>query len=201
LRHATDPDHVVAVAAMVSRTRAVRSALRLGVLWGLGHTVTILAVGAAIVALGVVIPPRLGLGMELAVAVVLVVLGVLNVRDVVRGERTRPPRSPLAAFIVGVTHGLAGSAAVALLVLGAVRGLALSISYLAIFSAGTIAAMAGITVVMAAPVALASRKVTRFNEWLVLSTGVGSVAFGCFIGWEIVVGGGLFTAHPAWTPS
>src|ERR1700689_2639930 len=84
MRHATDADHVVAVTAIVSRQRSLRAALPVGVLWGLGHTMTLLLVGGAILVLGVVIPPRLGLGMELAVAFVLVALGAVNVRSVLR---------------------------------------------------------------------------------------------------------------------
>src|ERR1700690_2735400 len=78
MRHATDPDHVVAVTTIVSRQRSVRAAGLVGAMWGLGHPVTILLVGGAIILFSVVIPPRLGLGMELAVAVMLVVLGAMN---------------------------------------------------------------------------------------------------------------------------
>ena len=68
MRHATDPDHVVAVTAIVSRERTGRAALRVGVLWGVGHTATILLVGGAIILFDLVIPPRLGLSMEMSVA-------------------------------------------------------------------------------------------------------------------------------------
>src|SRR5262249_44891089 len=78
MRHATDPDHVVAVSTIVSRERSLPRAGWIGVLWGVGHTVTILAVGAAIILFGFVIPPRLGLTLEFSVAVMLVLLGVLN---------------------------------------------------------------------------------------------------------------------------
>lgn len=72
MRHATDADHVVAVSTIVSRERSLRAAARVGVLWGIGHTLTILVVGGAIILFGVVIPPRLGLGMEFSVAIMLV---------------------------------------------------------------------------------------------------------------------------------
>jgi len=67
MRHATDPDHVIAVTTIVSRQRSVRHAALIGALWGVGHTITILAVGSAIILFGLVVPPRLGLTMELSV--------------------------------------------------------------------------------------------------------------------------------------
>src|SRR3954463_7207682 len=79
MRHATDSDHVVAVTAIVSRERSVRAASLVGALWGIGHTLTIMIVGGAIVVFGVVFPARAGLTMEFSVALMLVVLGALNV--------------------------------------------------------------------------------------------------------------------------
>jgi ABC-type nickel/cobalt efflux system permease component RcnA len=78
MRHATDPDHVVAVTTIVSRQRTVFQAAILGALWGVGHTITVLVVGSAIILFKLTIPARLGLSMELSVACMLVVLGSLN---------------------------------------------------------------------------------------------------------------------------
>src|ERR1700685_733380 len=78
MRHATDPDHVVAVTTIVSRERTLLHAALIGALWGLGHTVTILVVGSAIILFKLTIPPRLGLTMELSVGFMLILLGVLN---------------------------------------------------------------------------------------------------------------------------
>src|SRR3979409_313365 len=81
MRHATDPDHVVAVTTIVSQQRSLARAARTGMLWGIGHTATIFLVGGAIVLLKVQldgIPPRVGLSLEFAVAVMLVVLGLLT---------------------------------------------------------------------------------------------------------------------------
>ena len=78
MRHATDPDHVIAVTTIVSRQRSIRHAALIGILWGMGHTITIFLVGSAIILFGVVIPARLGLTMELSVGLMLILLGVLN---------------------------------------------------------------------------------------------------------------------------
>src|SRR5688500_9123200 len=82
MRHATDPDHVVAVTTIVARERSAWRAARVGALWGFGHTLTILAVGGAIVLFKVAFTARLGLSLEFAVACMLVVLGALNLFDV-----------------------------------------------------------------------------------------------------------------------
>src|SRR5262245_6328071 len=87
MRHATDADHVIAVTTIVSRQRSVAGAALVGMLWGLGHTLTILVVGGAIVAFGVVIPPRVGLGMEFGVALMLIALGVLALGEPLRSLR------------------------------------------------------------------------------------------------------------------
>src|SRR5271170_7928969 len=75
MRHATDPDHVIAVTTILSRERRLAVAARIGVVWGLGHTLTVLLVGAAIIVFKIEIPTRLGLAMEFSVAIVLILLG------------------------------------------------------------------------------------------------------------------------------
>src|SRR6185369_11281592 len=82
MRHATDPDHVIAVTTIVSRQQSIRHAGLIGIMWGIGHTVTILLVGTGIILFNLVIPPRVGLAMELAVGLMLILLGVLNLTGV-----------------------------------------------------------------------------------------------------------------------
>ena len=84
MRHSTDPDHVVAVSTIVSKQRSIRQAGLIGTIWGLGHTLTIFAVGSMIILFGVVIPPRLGLSMEFSVALMLILLGLLNLTGVMQ---------------------------------------------------------------------------------------------------------------------
>jgi len=84
MRHATDADHVIAITTIVSRQRSIRYAALIGVLWGVGHTITILVVGSAIILFGLVIPPRAGLTMELSVGLMLMLLGILNLSGMMR---------------------------------------------------------------------------------------------------------------------
>ncbi|MFT3764659.1 MAG: high-affinity nickel-transport family protein [Minicystis sp.] len=214
MRHATDADHVVAVTTIVSRDRSLRGAARIGSLWGAGHTLTVMLVGGAIILFGLVIPPRLGLALELLVGVMLVVLGALALRgsgdahDEAHSAIARADRrlgrvrgyALLRPLLIGVVHGLAGSAAAALLVLGSIRDPRWAVAYLGIFGAGTIAGMVLITTALAVPMAAARGTFARAGRWLGLAAGVASVALGLFLVYRIGFVDGLFTGDPHWTP-
>ena len=107
MRHATDPDHVIAVTTIVSRQRSMRDAAVIGALWGVGHTITIVLVGSAIILFGVVIPPRLGLTMELSVGVMLILLGILNLSGFMRWitEQFTPAAAASDAHVHPHAHG------------------------------------------------------------------------------------------------
>jgi high-affinity nickel permease len=253
MRHATDPDHVIAVSTIVSRERSILKAGLIGVLWGLGHTLTIVAVGAAIILFGLVIPTRVGLTMELAVGLMLILLGILNLTGVTQwlsekfspahppttgkhahihghdshlhfhwhshggvaehhGESLAPPRwlsgpfvrlglfHTLRPLLIGIVHGLAGSAAVALLVLSTIREPKWAVLYLLIFGVGTIAGMMLITAALALPFTFAGYRFAWLNRGLVTGSGLVSLGFGLFISYQIGFVDGLFTSHPIWTP-
>jgi high-affinity nickel permease len=250
MRHATDPDHVIAVTTIVSRERSIRHAALIGVLWGLGHTITILVVGSAIILFGLVIPPRLGLTMELSVGLMLILLGVLNLSGIMRwiSEIVAPLQleqhshahghgdyvhthphghspekhghaenaTPLGwmdrAFgrlglyqvvrplAVGIVHGLAGSAAVALLVLTTIRVPSWAVFYLLVFGIGTVAGMMLITAAIAVPFKLSESRFVRLNRGLGLASGLVSLAFGFFIVYQIGFASGLFSPRPNWVP-
>jgi high-affinity nickel-transport protein len=246
MRHATDADHVIAVTTIVSRQRSVLGAALVGMLWGVGHTLTILLVGGAIVAFGVVIPPRLGLGMEFGVALMLMALGLLALAGPLRALRwaaagghshphahgdyvhTHPhehtpgthgheesgtPQARLDRWlgglglyqavrpvVVGLVHGLAGSAAVALLVLASIRDPWWAVVYLLVFGLGTIAGMGLVTVAVALPFAYTAARSAAFHRALATASGVLSLAFGLFLAYQIGVVDGLFGADPRWSP-
>jgi high-affinity nickel-transport protein len=251
MRHATDADHVIAVTTIVSRQRSMWAAAWTGVLWGIGHTLTILAVGSAIVLFGLVIPPRVGLGMEFSVAIMLILLGVLTLTGVTRrieeasearahGGRHAHPHAhgdyvhshvhghapeahghpeeatpqarldrllgPSGAYrvlrplVVGLVHGLAGSAAVALLVLAAIPHPWWATGYLLVFGAGTIAGMMLVTLAVALPFTLTAGRFAWLNRHLGTASGVLSLGFGLWMAYQIGVVDGLFGAVPRWSP-
>jgi len=195
MRHATDADHVVAVTTIVSDQPSLLRASAVGALWGIGHTITILLVGGAIVVFRVAIPPRLGLAMEFAVAVMLIVLGAVNLA----GKQIASPNSSTRPIVVGFVHGLAGSAFVALLVVAAVPGSLVGLLYLALFGIGTIAGMGLITMAIAMPSALTARRFVNMQRYLRLASGVASAAFGLMLVRDGIADG-LFSAAPRWSP-
>jgi hypothetical protein len=249
MRHATDPDHVIAVSTIVSKQSGLARAGLIGALWGLGHTFTIFVVGAAIILFRVSIPVRLGLSMELAVGLMLILLGVLNLTGLLRSlqEKFMPQSLPvsyaqsqdtagrfpsisyepgsepaergpwsqglltknlvgmgayniLRPVVVGTVHGLAGSAAIALLVMTSIRDPWWAIGYLFIFGLGTIAGMMLITTFIAAPFVLGAAKFSGWDRALSIGSGLLSVCFGLFVSYRMGFVEGLFTAHPRWTP-
>ena len=195
MRHATDADHVVAVTTIVSEECSVRRASGIGALWGIGHSITILLVGGAIVSFRLTIPPRLGLALEFSVALMLIALGGITLAR----RRIGSARSVTRPVAVGVVHGLAGSAFVALVVLAAVPQTWLALVYLGLFAAGTIAGMAVITAAIAVPSALSARRFVGVQRYVQVASGVASLAFGLMLARQGVAQG-LFAAVPNWTP-
>jgi sulfite exporter TauE/SafE len=106
----------------------------------------------------------------------------------------------LRPIVVGIVHGLAGSAAIALLILATIRNPVWAMAYLVVFGIGTIAGMALITTAIAIPSAYGTRRFARINRYLVVSSGLLSVAFGLFLAYHVSVINGLFTNHPQWVP-
>src|SRR2546430_11907218 len=90
MRHATDADHVVAIATIVSRERSVAGSALIGAAWGVGHTITVMAGGAAVIVVGGVIPPQLRLLMGFPVGIMLGLLRGLPLTRVGRPVRAAP---------------------------------------------------------------------------------------------------------------
>jgi len=246
VRHATDADHVIAVTTILSRSRRFLHSTMIGALWGFGHTVTVLIVGIAIIAFNVVIPEPVGLGMELAVAVMLITLGILNLTGAMRRvtERLTPPAplhghdhahlhahadepaehghdhahlhghgsdpGLLATFgwyqlarpvAVGLVHGLAGSAAVALLVLATISDTRTAIAYLIVFCLGVAAGMALLTTVIGLPFLVSRTRSERINRWLTIGSGILSLVLGIYLGYQVGFVDGLFTGDFHWEPA
>ena len=103
-------------------------------------------------------------------------------------------------FIVGLVHGLAGSAAIALLILGSIADTQIAMVYLLVFGVGTIAGMIIITTCIGLPIIASIKKFSNVNKYLQLFSGILSLAFGLYLAYQIGVTNGLFSAHPTWNP-
>jgi hypothetical protein len=187
LRHATDPDHVVAMGTIVTRDPHLRRAIGTGVFWGIGHTVTVLLVGVLMLVGGVRVPERVVNLMDLAVAAMLIALGVLALRTqkVVPTEAPglgeRILVSPLRPLLVGIVHGLAGSAAMTLIALATIQDERGALLYLGLFGLGTVLGMVGITTLLALSLRWASAKSTTISIWIARVSGTLSIGAGVLV--------------------
>ncbi|HEY7371865.1 MAG TPA: high frequency lysogenization protein HflD, partial [Polyangia bacterium] len=182
-RHALEPDHLAAVSVLAADRPGARRGLLIGALWGAGHTLSLLACGLAVAIAAVRIPPWLTELLEIAVAAVLIALGVRALRRA-SGARSRTARDEPAAgdarrlapagghahvhvarralalrpLLVGAVHGLAGSGALVALATAALPTAAARLAFIGLFGFGSIAAMSAISGLAGWPLARIARR-------------------------------------------
>lgn len=220
IKHALDADHLVAVSTIVSEHKELKWASLIGAFWGLGHTATLFAVGLLVIGLRVTIPPRMALALEFLVSVMLVALGAnilwrsFGVEKIhlhahthnpeththfhVHGSpeqdhrHTHPFRSMRKPFFVGMVHGLAGSAALMLLVLTTIPSPLAGLAYIVIFGFGSVGGMLILSSMIGLPFILTAQRFSYLNRWIRVIAAVASVGFGLYLGWDIGFHEGLF---------
>ena len=235
MKHATEADHLAAVATLATQRHSTFDALRQGAAWGLGHTLTLMAFGGAVLALGHAVPSRLEATLETLVGLMLIWLGGDVLWRLHRNrvhfhahrhdngvehfhahsharERAVPPpaaaadfsalkflpaldpghaarphlhehpaRLPRRALLVGVMHGLAGSAALVVLSLQAVSSVALGLLYILAFGLGSILGMALLSMVIAVPLRRSAAGLTGLHRGISAALGVLSAGLGFWI--------------------
>ncbi len=213
LRHALDPDHMVAVSTIVSEHKSFRKSSLVGTFWGLGHTVALLIAGIFVIALKFQISARLALWMEFIVALMLILLGIKSLLKSMRGLKVhihrhmhdgtnhvhvhmhRPSEQhthrhrhliKLGArpFLIGMIHGMAGSGALMILVLATIPSAIAGLVYVAIFGIGSLGGMLLMSVVISVPFVLAGKRVSIFGQALQIMVGLFSLSFGLFLVWQ-----------------
>ena len=211
-RHAFEPDHLAAVSTLASRQGSLWSAARLGLAWGVGHTATVGAIVLLVVALGIRLPPALWPAAELVVAALLVLLGAAVVWRYARGRwhmhvhaHDANPHFHLHSHAhdaghahlhatadahrslgFGIAHGLAGSGAIAVLLVAAAPSAGLRLAYFAAFGAGTILGMLAVSVTLAGLVRFAAGRGTKWATVLHVGAAVGSVVVGLTLAWQVM---------------
>jgi len=199
MKHALDADHVVAVSTIVSKSKSIRKSSLIGAFWGLGHTTTLLIVGIAILALKLVIPQAMALSFEFLVGIMLVALGLVIVRKFIlekyhfhfhehessshihfHSHRRENNHSHMhRPFLIGLIHGLAGTAALSLLVLASVQTIYQGILYILIFGLGSITGMLIMSSAISLPIIFSSKFINLRK--IELTAGLLSVLLGLVI--------------------
>jgi high-affinity nickel permease len=214
LRHALDADHLVAVSTIVSEHKSILRSSLIGTFWGLGHTVALAVVSTLIILLRPTIPEHALPYLETPVAVMLIALGLTAIWRVVRDggwkihththhhdqsrhshvhvhsnphheHRHHLIRLGRRPFLVGIVHGLAGSAVVTLAVVAAIPSVALGLMWLLVFGIGTIGGMLLMSAAISLPFILTARRFSAINGAIRLLAGLFSIALGLLIAWEI----------------
>ena len=211
IRHAFDADHIAAVSTMVSKHKSVRKSSLLGMFWGFGHAISLFVIGLIILLLKITIPKKIVLSLELIVGIMLVILGVNSLFIIKRNkihfhkhkhgkeehthfhshkleENHNHAHAPLKqSLFIGVIHGLAGSAALTLLVLATVKSFWIGITYIFSFGLGSIMGMMLISSIISLPFLLISNKFQTTQKLLSISSGFISAVIGLTIIYNIGV--------------
>lgn len=214
LKHALDVDHLAAVSTMASERRSLISSSLIGALWGLGHTISLVIAGVLVILLHFEIGARLGKSLEFGVGLMLIVLGVNALRKLARGGRlhmhvhehdghwhTHPHlhdgklkdephthhglKSGVRPLLIGFVHGMAGSAALTLLVLTTIPSPLVGLSYIMIFGIGSIGGMMIMSTLFALPARLTAQRFARADFVFRGLAGVFSFCFGVFMIYQI----------------
>ncbi len=221
LKHATEADHLAAVSTIVTERRGLWSSAIVGGIWGLGHTISLLIVGVFVLLLNFRVSEQAERMLEFGVGVMLVLLGLNVLRKVIQGGklhfhthehgervhahphlheagRTDAPDmhhglsfSP-RALIIGMVHGLAGSAALMLLILPTIESRPLGLLYIVVFGIGSIGGMMLMSFLVGLPFTLTALRFNRFNYLLQSIAGLISIGLGLYIIYEKGMLEGLF---------
>lgn len=216
LRHALDPDHLVAVSTIVSEHKSLARSSIIGTFWGLGHTVSLFAIGMIVISLKSSIPEQAALWMEMSVAGMLVALGISVLWRAARERGVAlhahshthegsPPHKHLhlhnednhehrhhifrlgrKPFVVGMVHGVAGSAALTLAVMTQIPSLALGLAYITLFGIGSAGGMLLMSAMISLPFAVTARRYSSLNWAIKALAGLFSVLFGLTLAWELI---------------
>ncbi|EAU54930.1 urease accessory protein [Mariprofundus ferrooxydans] len=217
MRHAMESDHVAAVASLVTKSPSMRESIRLGSVWGMGHTLTLFAFGSAVMLLDQMIPEHMALMLEFTVGIMLVALGIDVMRRFIQErmhihvhrhadgsrhihfhshadkalhadnshEHLHAGRFPMRALLVGIMHGMAGSAALIVLTLQSVHSFATGMIYIALFGAGSIAGMAALSAVIMLPLQQSANRFSALHHYLQLGIGSATLCLGISIMYDI----------------
>jgi hypothetical protein len=188
VRHAFEPDHLAAVSTLVADRASARRTVTFATLWGLGHAAVLVLFGGVLLAVRASVPAAVERALELAVALMLVVLGLRAIRAAVLRARGHAPqgghahtslRTPL---FVGVVHGLAGTGALTALAVTTLPSWPMGVLFMTVYGAGATFGMALLAGALGLPLARLARSP---RGALVLQAAAGVLSAGLGVGWGL----------------
>lgn len=182
VKHAFDADHIAALSAIVSKNKSIKSSSLLGMFWGFGHTISLLVVGLVILLLKISIPEKIALSLEFIVGIMLVLLG-LNVIMTIKHNHKHATLNQ--SLLIGLIHGLAGSAAITLLVLITIKSFWTGMIYILTFGIGSIIGMIIVSSIISLPFIIISGKFKRIHKVMDISAGLISTIIGLSILYDV----------------
>jgi ABC-type nickel/cobalt efflux system permease component RcnA len=218
MRHALDADHLAAVAAITTQqNNSIRSSIRHGLVWGLGHTITLFLFGSVVIWMDTVVPEKLTYFLQIGVGIMLIALGLDVLRRVVRDrihyhihrhnqstahihahshqaepshelskhEHSHDHRFPFRTLMIGLMHGMAGSAALILLTMETVDSLWLGLWYMLLFGVGSMLGMAILSIIIAIPLRASANGLTWMHNGLQTAIGVLTCGLGVSIVYQL----------------
>jgi len=210
IKHAIEPDHVIAVSTIASQSKKLWQASLAGIFWGIGHTVTLFIVGLIVIVMKGQISEKWSMSLEFLVGIMLVYLGVKTILSFKNshvhthqhkhlhthqssGDHKHRYKNVtyLRSTFIGLVHGLAGSGAMVLLTISTVKSIEEAAIYILIFGAGTVIGMLFFTTIIGIPFVL-SKKRGAISGTLGMATGVISAVFGVYYMYNLGINEGLF---------
>ncbi|MDR4946622.1 urease accessory protein UreH domain-containing protein [Neobacillus cucumis] len=196
IKHSIEPDHIIAVSTMVSKSKKLSRSTLTGVFWGIGHTSTLLIVGMILVLMKGELSDKWAMSLEFLVGIMLVYLGMKNMivdrkKDSHQEAHNHEKASLIKITLIGFVHGLAGSAAMVLLTMSTVSTVWECALYILIFGVGTIIGMMSFTTIIGIPFVY-SKKSINLDRSLTRLAGSVSFLFGIYYMYNIGVSEGLF---------
>lgn len=193
IKHAIEPDHVIAVSTIATKSKRLWQSTMTGVFWGIGHTMTMFILGMGVLLMKEEIPPVWAESLEAAVGVMLIYFGMTTVlsykkmKSRQKSESANQPRSFATSVFMGFIHGLAGSAALVLLTLSSVNNLAQGALFILVFGAGTVIGMLLFTTIIGLPFVMTTKKVS-LNKAFTQVSGIVSTIYGIYYLSSIYIG-------------
>lgn len=202
IKHSFEADHVIAVSNIVTQQKNPLKSALVGAYWGVGHTATLLVIGLIVLVFKISIPENVGMFLEFAVGVMIVVLGLLTLKRLreigeteeayVEAHERQKNHVHHRSLLVGSVHGLAGSGALMLLVLSTVSSVTEGTYYIVLFGVGSILGMTLMSLLIGLPFAVSAKKFPKAEKYLRLAAGLTSILFGIYYMYQVGIADGLF---------